>query len=144
MNNYFALMLAFIVGALTTVQSAINTSLGRYIGSIGAALVSFLVGTATLTIVYFMYGEKGLSNVAKVPPYLFIGGLLGALFVFGMIKLLPQIGAGGAIAWGIAGQLLLAILIDQFGLFGQSKIPLDWTRGLGATLLLIGVKLITK
>ncbi len=79
-----------------------------------------------------------------VSPYLWVGGLLGATFVFSMIKLLPRIGAGSTAAGVIAGQLLLALIIDQFGWFGLAKTGMNWTRGIGAALLLIGVKLLSK
>ncbi len=144
MLKYAALLLAIFIGALTSIQSAINAQLGKFAGSIGAALISFCVGTITLIVVYLATGEGGLRNAVKAPPYLWVGGMLGAVFVFSMIWLLPRIGAGGAIAGVIAGQLILAMLIDQLGLFGLKPIGITWTKGLGAVLLLIGVKLMGK
>lgn len=144
MNNIMALSLAVIIGALASLQSVINTELGKFTGGIGAALVSFTVGTATLGTFYLIFGEGGVRGVLKAPPYLWIGGVFGAIFVFSMIKLVPLIGASSTMAGVIAGQLLLALILDQFGLFGLEKIGLTWTRGLGAVLLMISVKLISK
>lgn len=144
MARYIALGLAMFVGALTSIQSAINTQLGRHVGGVTAALISFSVGTASLGLVYIFSSENGLKNVTKVQPYLLIGGLFGAIFVFSMIKLVPQIGAGSTIAGVIAGQLILALVIDQFGWFGLKKVGIDFPRGMGAVLLILGVKLISK
>lgn len=144
MNTYLAVGLAVLVGSLTTVQSAINTELGKHIGGVAAALVSFTVGTATLVGFYLVVGEGGLKNAAKAPVYLWVGGFLGAAFVYSMIRLIPIIGATSVVAGVIAGQLLLSIVIDQFGWFGLQKIAFDWTRGLGVILLLAGVKLLGK
>ena len=144
MSKYLAVTLAIIAGALTSVQSAINTELGKEIGGLGAALVSFSVGTAGLALYYLFSGQGGLKGITKVPPYLLIGGLFGALFVFGMIKLIPQIGVSSAIAGVIAGQLMLAVLIDHFGWFGLTKFSLNLSRGIGALLLLLGVRLMSK
>jgi len=144
MGRYLALALAVAVGALTTVQSAINTELGKHIGGIAAALVSFVVGTSTLAVFYLVSGEGGIKGLTRVSPYLWMGGILGAIFVFGIIKLIPQIGVGSAMAGVIAGQLLLAMVIDNFGWFGLTKYPVNWVRLLGAALLLAGVRLMGK
>lgn len=144
LSGYLAIFLAFIMGALATLQSAINTGLGKHIGGVTSALASFTVGTATLVVFYLISGEGGFKNAAKAPAYLWIGGLLGAVFVYGFIKLIPLAGTATVVAGAIAGQLLLAMLIDQFGWLGMPRIGLDWTRGLGAVLLLVGVKLISK
>lgn len=144
MSKYFAVVLAITIGALSSIQAAINTDLGKQIGGVGAALISFCVGTVSLTIVYFFSGESGLKGVVKVSPHLWIGGLLGAMFVYGMIRLVPVLGVGSVMAGAIAGQLILALFIDQFGWFGVTKVGIDWIRAFGAVLLLIGVKMITK
>ena len=144
MGNYLAVGLSILVGGFISVQSAINSELGKQIGGLAAALVSFSVGTIALALFYIFSSESGLRGVFKVSPYLLIGGFLGAMFVFSMIKVLPNIGAGAAIAGVIAGQLLLAMLVDHFGWFGVTKIAVSWQRGIGAVLLLVAVKLIGK
>ncbi len=144
MKSYLAIALAFIVGALTTIQAALNTELGKYIGGVSAALVSFGVGTATLGIFYLVSSDGGFKDAAKAPPYLWIGGILGAMFVYGMIKLIPVVGTASVLAGVVAGQLLLAMLIDQFGWLGMQKIEFGRTRAIGAVLLLVGVKLVSR
>ena len=144
MSSYLAIALAVVVGALTTLQAALNTELGKYVGGVSSALVSFTVGTVTLLIFYFISGESGFKSASKAPFYLWIGGIFGAMFVYSMIRLIPLAGTASVMAGVIAGQLLLAMVVDQFGLFGMPKIGFDWTRGLGAVLLLAGVKLINK
>lgn len=144
MSAYFAMVIAIVAGALTSVQSAINAELGKYVGGVGSALISFIVGTLSLAVLYLAMGEGGLKSTFKAPAYLLIGGFFGAIFVFSMVKLVPLIGTASVMSGVIAGQLLLAIVIDHFGLFGLSRITIGWTRGLGVALLLIGVRLITK
>ncbi|GAB4261343.1 DMT family transporter [Thermincola ferriacetica] len=144
MNHLFAVSLAIFIGALASIQSAVNSQLGKHIGGVAAALVSFIVGTATVAVFYLLAGEKGLKGVTGVAPYLLIGGMFGAMFVFGMIKLVPLIGVSSASAGVIAGQLLLAVVIDHFGWFGVAKHSLNWVRGIGALLLLLGVRLMSK
>lgn len=144
MSKYLALTLAVAVGALTTIQSSINSELGKQIGGVAAALVSFIVGTATLAILYLVTGEGGLKGVTGVRPYLWIGGIMGAIFVFSMIKLIPRIGVGSVMAGVLAGQLILAMIIDNFGWFGLNRYPVNWVRLLGAAFLLVGVRLMGR
>lgn len=144
MSNFLSLLFALIAGGLTSIQSAVNTNLGKYVGSVGASLVSFFVGTITLIIIYLLFGQAGLKNAGKAPLYLFIGGIFGAIFVFSMVYLIPKIGVGSAIAGVIAGQLIIAVIIDHFGLFGLNPIKFNFVRFLGTIFLLIGVKLMSK
>lgn len=144
MNYILGIFIAIAVGALTSIQSSINTNLGKYVGGIGAALVSFLVGTLTLLIFYFIFSNSGLKNAGKAPIYLFIGGIFGAMFVFAMIKLIPSLGVSSSMAGVIAGQLIAAVLIDHFGLFGLTPIKFNYIRFLGTIFLLLGVKMMSK
>lgn len=144
MNYILAIVLAIVVGGLTSVQSAINTQLGKYVGGIGAALISFIVGSATLILFYLISGNGGLKNSGKAPLYLFIGGVFGAMFVFSMIKLIPKIGVSSSMAGVIAGQLLAAVAVDHFGFFGVTPIKFNYVRFIGSVFLLVGVKLMSK
>lgn len=53
MNHLFAVSLAIFIGALASIQSAVNSQLGKHIGGVAAALVSFIVGTATVAVFTF-------------------------------------------------------------------------------------------
>lgn len=147
MNNLayvWSVLVAVAVGGLTSIQSAINTRLGSYIGSVEAALTSFLVGTLALAVMIIPYGSGKINQVWHTQWYLFIGGLLGASFVFSMIKIVPILGTGTAIAGVIAGQLILAVVIDHFGWLGLNTIKIDIYRVMGILFLMLGVKLISK
>ena len=47
-------------------------------------------------------------------------------------------------AVAIAGQLLTALLLDQFQLFGFREIPITYSRISGAVLMLLGTWLIIR
>ena len=48
------------------------------------------------------------------------------------------------VALVIAGQLIVALLVDQFGILGYPQIPVTPTRLLGAGLLLAGALLVMR
>jgi bacterial/archaeal transporter family-2 protein len=53
----------------------------------------------------------------------------------------PRIGVTATIGIVIAGNLVMAALIDRYGLFGQEVIPIDRWRLLGLLLLAVGAAL---
>ena len=69
---------------------------------------------------------------------------MGAFFVFTVILIVPRLGTGAVMAVTIAGQLLTALLLDHFQLFGFRGIPLDASRISGAVLMLLGTWLIIR
>ena len=44
----------------------------------------------------------------------------------------------------VAGQLIIAVLLDRFGVLGLHRIQLDWERGLGVALIVAGAVLVTS
>jgi transporter family-2 protein len=70
------------------------------------------------------------------------GGLFGALFILMAVVTTPALGAALMLASSIVGQLGAALVIDHYGLFGGTVIPVTPTRVIGVALLGAGVILI--
>jgi transporter family-2 protein len=61
------------------------------------------------------------EDLAKQPLYLLLaGGALGAAYLSANVFLAPRIGAGALLCFVVAGQLVGALAIDRFGLFGPA------------------------
>jgi transporter family-2 protein len=92
MNPVFALM-AFAIGVVVPLQAAINNQLKLLLAgsTVLAAMISFAVGTISLALLAVFSGQKfsGLTQLARGEWWMFIGGLLGAFFVFGTTLLAP-------------------------------------------------------
>ncbi|MEO8648216.1 MAG: DMT family transporter, partial [Acidobacteriota bacterium] len=120
-NTYFFLLLAVIAGTMMPTQAAINNKLASAVDSpILAALVSFFVGTLGL-LIYVVAAGIPLGNLASAksaPPIVWIGGLMGAFFVTSSIILVPRLGVALSFSLIIAGQMLVTLVLDHFGLFG--------------------------
>ncbi len=137
---------AFVVGAGLAAQAAINTGLRQYVGGpVIAAAVSFLVGLVFLVVVAVIAGAvTGTTplRLASAPWWAWIGGVIGAVYIVATILLTPRVGVGVVIALAVAGQLVGALLIDQFGLFGLAVRQLSPLRALGVALLICGAVLV--
>jgi len=144
MDRTWALLLTAGVGGLLATQAPINGQLGLHVGKIQAALISFVVGTALLSVLVFVFAggfDQG-TGVGTVPWYYFVGGLLGAAYITTVIFTVSTLGAGGITAATISAQLVTSMILDQIGAFGLDKQPLTWSRALGVVLLAIGTWLI--
>ena len=70
------------------------------------------------------------------------GGLFGAFFILMAVITTPVLGAALMLASSIVGQLGAALVIDHYGLFGATVVPISTTRVIGVLLLAAGVILI--
>ncbi|MFH1141578.1 MAG: DMT family transporter [Chloroflexota bacterium] len=136
---------ATAVGIGIALQSAVNTALARRIGTLEATLVSVTVTWLFVAILLLAGLRRGsLGQVLSVPPYLLIGGFLGAAVLITAITLVPRLGTGGLIAAFVVGQLIGSLLLDHFGAFGLRHIPITPVRLAGAALLLVGMRLVIR
>jgi bacterial/archaeal transporter family-2 protein len=141
-----ALLLGVGAGALVGMQAPVNARLGRAVGGLQAASMSFLIGTvALLLVVAFAHGGFGAyAKAGGLPWWAFIGGLLGAVYVTVAILTVRTLGASGLTAVVITGQLAISVAIDRFGLFGIARQPIGLQRILGLVLLVVGVTLVVR
>ncbi len=142
MAKIFAVALSLLGGTAIAVQSNINGLLGKTVGNIESTLISFLVGTLAASLLVLTVGTGDIRLVGQVPPYLLVGGLLGVIVVFATITGVQAIGTTATLTLVILGQLITALIIDHYGLLGATQIPVDWVRGCGVILMLVGAGLI--
>lgn len=142
-------LLSLISGFALTLQVGINGALRSKIGSpILSSLVSFGVGTLGLAVVFFFTILNGSStlptttHIKNTSWWMFIGGLLGAFYIFITIFASPKIGFSNMFTLVICGQILLAVIFDHFGLLGNPIHLLTPLRTLGIIFLVLGVFII--
>ena len=142
--KWLYLLLAVVAGTSVGTQAGVNGALGKKLGALEAATVSFAIGTLALALLAIFFGKGHLPGVFAVPKWQLTGGLLGALYLFLMVWLVPKLGAASALIAVIAGQLAAASLIDHWGLMGGRQIPLDGNRIAGLVLMAAAVFLFTR
>lgn len=145
MQQILLIAVAILAGMFLPLQASLNAKMGAVVQNpLLGSLISFLVGTLGL-LVYILLSRVPISNLlqAKTAPGLvWIAGLLGAFYVTAIILLVPKLGVALTFGLVIAGQMLVSILFDHFGLLGTPVHPISWMRGLGAILLIAGVLII--
>jgi transporter family-2 protein len=112
-----------------------------------AACISFTVGAVSLLLITLLmkvplqgiYG--GYKSVSIVH---WLSGTLGAFFATTAMVMAPRMGAAITFSLVIAGQLLLSLLLDHYGLLSTPVHSLNGWRIAGVAFLLIGVILIRR
>jgi bacterial/archaeal transporter family-2 protein len=141
-----AVLLTVMAGALVGMQPAVNARLGKTVGTVQAASVSFLVGTIVLVAIAAVAngGPGSLHAIGQAPWWAFIGGLLGAVYVTVALVAVRTLGASALTAAVITGQLAISVVIDRFGLLGITKHAVTAPRVAGLVLLVVGVLLVVR
>ncbi|HEY0388823.1 MAG TPA: DMT family transporter [Gaiellales bacterium] len=145
MDRNAALAMTVAASALVAAQAPINSQLGKAVGTFEAALVSFAVGTAALTVVVAVTGRFGdIMHVGNVRWYYLTGGLLGIVFVSTLLVAVRTLGASGILAGTLVGQMAASVAIDRFGLLGVQQATITATRLSGIALVAAGAWLVTR
>ena len=142
----FGIVAALAIGALLPLQALINARLGAQThGALYASFVSFLVGTCLLGLMLLATRTPLLpaQPFAALPPWIWLGGVIGAAFVFAATLLVSRLGAGAMICLVVLGQVLSSLLLDHFGVLGAQR-PADLVRVLGAVLVVVGAALVVR
>ncbi|QYO66473.1 DMT family transporter [Leptolyngbya sp. 7M] len=144
---YFYILLALIVGTFLPLQVGVNSKLADSVGSpLISAFLSFCVGTIALLSYILITGTPiaNAANAKNASPISWIGGLLGAFYVAVSIVLLPKLGVATTVTLIIAGQVLMSLVMDHFGLLDVPIKEVSFARVCGAILVILGVVLIRK
>lgn len=140
---WLGIVVAVAIGAILPLQGLVNARLGSQIGGpVAAAFVSFLIGTVALGA-WLLVMRQGVRPVtdARFPAWIWIGGLIGAVYVAVFTLLIPRLGAASIICLTIFGQIVASLLLDQYGVL-QAPRQVDAVRLGGAVLVLAGVLLV--
>lgn len=135
------ILIAILLGGMITLQPGLNAEVARRIGSPAAAAflstaVAFLV---TLAFVLLTRQPVGWSSLPSLPPHLWVAGAIGAIFVIGGLWLAPMLGASLLFGAFVAGQMIVALVADRFGVGGYQTHTIDAWRIAGIGFVLLGV-----
>ena len=136
------------VGAVIPAQTAVNSRLRGAIGApIPAAFISFFIAVCCAAVLAGVLAATtgpgiDLTQAFGEPWWVWIGGLMGVIFITGNVILFPKIGAVETVVLPILGQVIMALVIDNFGLFGAVQTDVGWLRVLGALVVVAGIVLV--
>jgi transporter family-2 protein len=147
MGKYIFILAAFLIGGFLSIQGGINSHLSSFLKHpLQASLTNFLVGTVVLILlnVIMRTTMPSFSEIKSIPWYMFLGGAIGAMFVTSVVMLIPRIGVTTMLAASIAGQLIVASVLDHFGFLGVNVHTISLSRVAGIVLLIFGILLIQR
>jgi len=143
MNNLYLFLAALVGGGLAT-QAAINTQLRAATGSaLWAAILSAVLTVLLLLGAQLVAREPlVLPSLSQHPWWIWIGGVMGAFYVFAIASFTRHLGVALMFGAIVAGQLFTGLLIDHYGLFNSPVARMSPSRVAGAVLLIAGLALI--
>lgn len=139
------LFIAILFGFCPAIQNVINNSVGRAVGSFFiSSLISFIVGFCILMICVLLKREKISFTIINENNHTlkvmdFFGGILGVSFVTINLIAVSYIGAATVAILGFLGQILMALIIEHFGLFTVDKCHISFKVSLGVLFFILGM-----
>ena len=139
------LLIGLAGGAAVGLQSPLASMISQRLGIFESVFIVHLGGAivALVPLLLFMGGGR-LSQWRSVPWYALCAGVFGLVVIAAISYMIPRVGVAASITAIVAGQLLVGLFLDHFGLLGASLRPIDATRVLGIGVVLAGVWLTVK
>ena len=131
--------IAMLSGALMSVQGVFNTKLTEstslWVANAFVQFTAFLLCIAA----WFVTDRSSMRSLFNVEPkYFLLGGVMGAFITLTVIKSMDSLGPAKAVMLIVIAQLIVAYLIELFGLFGVEKQPFVWRKAIGALVAIAG------
>lgn len=122
-----------------SIQGVFNTRLSEKIGLYESNV--FVQGTAFLLsiVAVLIMGKGGFKEIVNVEKYYLLGGVLGLVITITVMLSIKGLSPTVAISTILISQLLVAALIDAFGLFGSERVAFGWTKYIGIAMMIGGV-----
>lgn len=133
-------LIAILSGALMSVQGVFNTQVTK---ASGMWLASGFVQLTALIVCVAAWLIKERTPVTSLflvqPKYMLLGGVIGAFITITVIKAMDMLGPAKAVMFIVISQLIVAYVIELFGMFGVDKQPLEWRKVIGMAIAIAGV-----
>jgi transporter family-2 protein len=132
-------------GVAFVLQKVVNSGLRASLGSVAwAGFASYLGGTVCMVVLALAMGEAipSINALTSTSWWKWTGGFFGALYIAASILLVPRIGVATFIGFLVAGQMIASLVMDHFGLMDLPVNPVEFTRVIGAGMLVVGAVLI--
>ena len=134
---------SIIAGMAMSIQGVMNTRLGERIGTTEAnAIVQCTAAALSLAaLAVYHTGSFTAPALAGMPKLYWFGGVLGLVITVTVMLGIRDLSPTVSISVILISQLLVAALIDAFGLMDSEKVPFGWGKFVGLGLMLGGVVL---
>lgn len=133
-------LIALLSGALMSIQGVFNTQVTKgssiWVANVFVQLTALLVCLG----VWAVSDRTSFGTLLKVEPrYMLLGGAIGAFITYTVIKGMEMLGPAKAVMLIVIAQLIVAYLIEIFGLFGTEKQPVSMRKLIGMAVAIVGI-----
>ncbi len=136
-----AMIIAVLSGALMAIQGVWNTRVTEKLGLWFTNSIVHFVGLITSVILLMFVRDAHLDGFKEINKFYLLAGVLGAAIVYTVIVSMTKLGPGLAVMIILITQVVVAYLIELFGLFGTEKVSFMWTKLLGVIIMAGGILL---
>ena len=136
----WGILVALISGALMSFQGVFNTEVTKqtslWVSTGWVQFSAFLV----CILAWFVTGRDSIGALWQVENrYTLLGGVIGAFITITVIQSMGSLGPARAAMLIVISQLLVAYIIELFGLFGVEKVSFEWRKVLGMAIAILGI-----
>lgn len=132
--------IALLSGALMSIQGVFNTEVTKQSSLWVATGLVQITAFAVCVAAWFMTGRESIAALGQVQPrYMLLGGVLGAFITITVVQSMGALGPAKAAMLIVIAQLIVAWLIELFGLFGMERQPFVWRKAVGMLIAIAGI-----
>ncbi len=136
----WGILIALLSGALMSIQGVFNTQVTEQTGIWVSAGWVQLTAFLTCVVLWLFTGRQQISGLMQVQPwYMLTGGVIGAFITYTVIKSVGSLGPARSALLIVVAQIIVAYLIEVFGLFGVEKAGFEWQKVIGALVAITGI-----
>ena len=133
-------IIAIISGALMSLQGVFNTNVTKSSSIWVAAGFVQITAFVTCLVMWFFNGRPEIGGIFRVDNKLsLLGGVIGAFITFTVVKSVSELGIAKAEITIVVAQVIMAYIIELFGLFGSKKAEVSWLKLLALVIAVGGV-----
>ena len=144
MNTTVLVILAIIGGIAVALQGHFMGIMDQRIGSKESVFITYASGGILAAVMMIAARGGHLNAWQNAPWYALTAGALGLVIVGTIGYTVPRLGLTMAFTVIVASQLVVAVMLDHFGVLGATVRTMDLPRITGLIFLILGVWLVLR
>lgn len=136
----WGVLAALLSGALMSIQGVFNTQVTKqtslWVSTGWVQFSAFLV----CILAWLFTGRQSIGALWQIENrYTLLGGVIGAFITITVIQSMGTLGPARAAMLIVISQLVIAWVIELFGMFGMEKQSFEWRKLLGMAVAIAGI-----
>ena len=134
----WGVLAALLSGALMSIQGVfkVTKQTSLWVSTGWVQFSAFLV----CILAWFFTGRQSIGALWQIENrYTLLGGVIGAFITITVIQSMGTLGPARAAMLIVISQLVIAWVIELFGMFGMEKQPFEWRKLLGMAVAIAGI-----